>query len=226
MGPGSTLTIEAVLQEFLAEQAARLSHERAAEYRGIVELLKGFLDGYWPGHDQAEYNRVSAAGGSFCTSFGPDEMLEAYGEFLGYYMTRKVIAGKETLRLAGTVTKKLAAWLAGKGYVRDADDAQERAKRAAKELPAFAEAEKILREYVEADPPGRCSEEIEDHFSVTHLQPGKVWLAPLTGSPDMVGPIRIPEIVSQILQENWDIGGVVGRNREGWIFLEVWNISG
>jgi hypothetical protein len=35
---------------------------------------------------------------------------------LGYFMVRKVIAGPSLLRTAGTVTKKLAAWLAAQGY--------------------------------------------------------------------------------------------------------------
>jgi hypothetical protein len=32
-------------------------------------------------------------------------------------MVSKVICGKELLRAAGTVIKKLAAWLAEKGYI-------------------------------------------------------------------------------------------------------------
>jgi len=42
--------------------------------------------------------------------------------------TRKVMCGKETMKAAGTVTKKLAKWLDEKGYVGDTSDAQERAQ--------------------------------------------------------------------------------------------------
>ncbi len=225
MEPTPLRTIEAVLDEFLTEQRSRLSPKRATDYEDIIELLKRFLNGYWPGHDQAEYDRTTAAGGSFCTSFGPEEMLEAYGEFLGYYMTHKVIAGKETLRLAGTVTKKLAAWLAEKEYVEDVEEAHERAKEAVRELPVATDALEILRNHVEKQPPRKCSEEIQDHFTVAHVQPGRLWLTPLTERPDIIGPIPIPEEASRLLQEHWDIGGSVGRTRQGWVLLEVWNIS-
>lgn len=218
-------TIEAVLNEFLTEQRRRLSPTRATDYEDVIELLRNFLNGYWPGHGQAEYDRITAAGGTFCMSFGPEEMLEAYGEFLGYYMTHKVIAGKETLRLAGTVMKKLAAWLAEKGYVADVAEAHERAKHAVRELPAATEALEILRKHVEGQPPRKCTETIQDHFTVAHIQPGRLWLSPLTDSPDMIGPIAIPEEASRLLAEHWDMGGVVGRTRQGWVLLEAWNIS-
>ena len=48
-----------------------------------------------------------------------------YSEFLGYFMPRKVLCGKETIRAAGTVTKKLAKWLSEKGYVKDDEPDQE-----------------------------------------------------------------------------------------------------
>jgi hypothetical protein len=50
-------------------------------------------------------------------------------------MPRKVMFGKETMQAAGTVTKKLAKWLAAQGYLKDTEDAQERAGAAGKDLP-------------------------------------------------------------------------------------------
>ena len=225
MGAVPTPTIEVALQEFLEEQSTRLSHNRAAAYRGIIEVLQRFLEGYWPGHTQDECDRITAAGGSFCGTFCADDLLPAYGEFLGYYMTHKVIAGKETSRLAGTVTKKLAKWLVVKGYVNSAEHAIARAERAVRELPACAEAERVLAEFLETQTQKQCQDEIEDHFSITRVQPGKIWLAPLTEDPEKVGPIRIPVRVSRLIEEGWNIGGVVGRNRTVWVLLEIWNIS-
>ena len=45
------------------------------------------------------------------------------------------MCGKDLMQAAGTVTKKLAKWLAEKGYVEDTEDAQEQAGEAAKDLP-------------------------------------------------------------------------------------------
>lgn len=41
---------------------------------------------------------------AFVRLFGPDKIVEALGEFLDYSMIRKVMAGEELLRAAGTVT--------------------------------------------------------------------------------------------------------------------------
>lgn len=53
-------------------------------------------------------------------------------------MVRKVFAGRELLRTAATVSKKLATWLAAKGYATEEETAvaEERAVEAARELPA------------------------------------------------------------------------------------------
>ena len=45
-------------------------------------------------------------------------------------MPRKVMCGKDTMKAVGTVTKKLATWLAEKGYIEDATEAQEQAQAA------------------------------------------------------------------------------------------------
>jgi hypothetical protein len=58
----------------------------------------------------------------FCDIFGPEHILPNVGEFLNYFMIRKVMAGQDLLRASGTVTKKLAKWLAAKGYAT-ADEA-------------------------------------------------------------------------------------------------------
>ncbi len=54
---------------------------------------------------------------AFCHLFGPDEIPPHLGEFLGYFMVRKVSAGQELLKAAGTVTGKLARWLEQQAYI-------------------------------------------------------------------------------------------------------------
>ena len=87
----------------------------------------------------------------FCEVFGPEHILPNLGEFLDYFMIRKVIAGKATLRAAGTVTKKLAKWLSEKGYVKakDAEAAAERSGDAARELPEADELASLLHDFAE-----------------------------------------------------------------------------
>ena len=133
--PTADKTISQVLEEFLSDQEARISPKTLSKYEDIISLFQSYLESYWPGHDQEEYNRITGQGGTFCGTFGPEEIPGGYGEFLGYFMPHKVMCGKDTMKAAGTVTKKLAKWLAEKGYVEDTADAQERAQEALSHRP-------------------------------------------------------------------------------------------
>jgi len=111
-------TIDDVLTEFLAAQEQRLAARTFANYLAVVDLLRHCLNGY--GHqylDDDERVRFEQAfeGGdeeAFVHLFGPDKIADVLGEFLDYFMVRKVMGGEELLRAAGTVTKKLGKWMA------------------------------------------------------------------------------------------------------------------
>jgi hypothetical protein len=217
-------TLAQVFEEFLADQKARISHKTYLKYQNIISLYKSYLESYWPGHDQAEYNRITRAGGTFCGTFGPEEGTAGYSEFLGYFMPRKVMGGKETMQAAGTVTKKLAKWLTERGYIEDTKYAQERAAEAAKDLPNARKVLALLDASLE-ETPSRHGEQIEDHFWIEKIEPGKLWLKPLTVGDSVIGPVAVPSKVTQLCQPMWDIGGVVAKTAGGWRFVEVWNVS-
>jgi len=221
-------TIDEVFAEFLANQEARLSEKTLRKYEDILDLFRSCLESYWPGHSQEEYNRITAKGGTFCGSFGPEEITGGLGEFLGYFMPRKVVAGKETMKAAGTVTKKLVNWLAEKGYVRDEEAlamAEERAGEAARDLPAASELAELLEAYLDEHAPDHYSREIEDHFTVTRIEPGKLWLEPFSSGDRQIGPVPVPHEVSRQCQKGWDISGVAVKTSKGWRLLEVWNVT-
>ncbi|MFO7907806.1 MAG: hypothetical protein ACQESR_15185 [Planctomycetota bacterium] len=218
-------TISQVFEEFLSDQESRLSPKTFSNYEDIISLFESYLESYWPGHDQEEYDRVTDQGGTFCDTFGPEDIATGYAEFLGYFMPHKVMCGKETMKASGTVTKKLAKWLAEKGYVEDASGPQERAEEAARDLPAAQDVLDLLEQYVDEHAPHAYQEEIEDHFSIDKIKPGKLWLEPFTALDKVIGPVPVPEEVTEICQPMWEIGGVVVRTSRGWRFLEVWNVS-
>jgi len=220
-----TKTISEVFEAFLAEQKARISHKTYLKYEGIIGLYRAYLESYWPGHQQAEYDRVTNARGTFCGPFGPEEATAGYSAFLGYFMPRKVMCGKDTMQAAGTVTKKLAKWLAGKGYIEETEDDQERAGEAARDLPKARKVLDLLDAYVDEPAAARHDGEIEDHFWIDRIEPGKLWLEPLTSGGSVIGPVPVPEKVTQLCRPMWDIGGVVARTARGWRLVEVWNVS-
>lgn len=223
-------TIDEVLCEFLADQRKRLKHGTYRQYEDIVDLFRSYLEHYWPGRDDA-YDEVTEAGGSYCGTFGPEEISCNYHEFLGYFMPRKVVCGAGLLQAAGRVTRKLARWLEEKGYDADTEDAQELARQATRELP---EAERVtqLLDHLSLggfggwDGDGEVTDEIEDHFTIVRVRPGKLWLEPLLEyGGRTIGPIPVPAAVTERCREGWDIGGILGKTRSGWGFVEVWNVT-
>ena len=219
-----TKTISQVFEEFLADQKDRISQKTFQKYQSIVSLYGSYLERYWPAHND-DYDKITKAGGTFCGTFGPEYTTDGYSEFLGYFMPRKVMCGKDTMQAAGTVTKKLAKWLAEKGYVKDTEDAQERAGEAAKDLPNATEVLDLLNAYCDENAPLKHDSKIEDHFWIEKIDPGKLWLNPLTASNSVIGPIPVPKKVTALCEPGWDIGGVVAKVGKDWRLVEVWNVS-
>lgn len=225
-------TIAEVLAGFLAEQQQRLAPKTFTDYRGVVELLQHFLDseGYLSlgKADEKRFWRLYNAKGDehreFCEIFGPEHILPHIGGFLDWFIPRKVVAGKDFLRTAGTVTKRLGAWLAAKGHAEaeDAEEAMEDGARAARNLPKAAELASLLHRFVEDQEREDADQGMEDHFTLSRVERGRIWLRGM-GRPE-VGPIAVPEEISARCRAGWSISGVVGKVRGRWRLVEVWNV--
>jgi len=234
MGTGMTKpTIAVALAQFLDEQGRRLSPKTAAQYRDVVELLQHHLNGYaylsLDELDAKRFERLQRATGDvqreFCQVFGPEHILPNVGELLGYFMVRKVIASRALLRAAGTVTKRLAAWLAEQGYA-DAEDvevATERGAQAARELPKADALASRLQAFAEGRANRDAADQIEDQFEITRVEPGRIWLAGLLDGRER-GPIQLPEELSRGCQIGWTISGVIGQVGRRWQLIEAWNV--
>jgi hypothetical protein len=225
-------TIAAVLAEFLDEQRQRLSPKTFVQYQDVVELLQHSLNGYayltLSKLDAKRFDRRFHALGDapqeFCQIFGPEYILPNVGEFLSYFMVRKVVAGPALLRTAGTVTKKLAAWLAAKGYADAAtmELATEQGAAAARDLPKADALAVALQAFAEEQDWGEVAERLEDHFQITRVEPGGIWLAGLDGRE--WGPLPLPGMLSHQCPVGWTIAGVIGRVGRRWQLLEAWNV--
>jgi len=226
-------TIAEALAQFLAEQKQRLAPKTFAQYERVIELLQDSLNRYaYQSLDEAQselfdglYNAKGDDHREFCEIFGPEHILPNVGEFLGYFMVRKVIAGKDLLRAAGTVTKKLARWLADKGYAQpeEVEDAEERGASAAKDLPEAEELASRLRDFADRQKRGGESNEVEDQFLITHVEGGEIWLEGMLDGREL-GPIALPGDLPHRCKVGWTVSGVVGRVRNKWALVEVWNV--
>lgn len=197
-------TIEHALAQFLAEQRARLKLRTVAKYEAVIELLQDHLNGYaYTTLSPAEaalfrthFNATGSAHREFSQLFGPAKSCEQLSSFLGYFMIRKVLAGEELKRAAGTVTKKLAQWLPAHGYI--ADEGGRQGAAAARDLPNAERAAPILSAAADdlAIDPHRLDDEAYqefDHYTIAKVAPGRLWLRVFTGGSErLLGPIPAP----------------------------------
>jgi hypothetical protein len=96
-------TIQDLLARFLADQRARLAPRTYRNYEYVVEPLSHCLNAYaYQGLNELDRKRWEKAFDAddeeaFCRIFGAGHIVENLGEFLGYFMVRKVIAGQELI---------------------------------------------------------------------------------------------------------------------------------
>ncbi len=227
------MTIRQVLTAFLDAQKSRLSAKTFNLYRNSIQLLMLSIDSYGSnGLDQADIElfeehcgKVPADQQNFCDFFGPQRIVSNVSEFLNYFMVRKVVAGRDQMRAAGTVTKKLLKWLSTQGCVvtEETEGAVERAGAAARDLPLAQELGDLLRMHAENQAYDVGDGDVEDHFEFVRVEPGKLWLE---GSLELgpFGPIRLPAYLTERIELTWRVSGVIGRRRGRWHLLDVWNV--
>jgi hypothetical protein len=226
--PAPKKVISQLVDKFLSDQKIRLSPKTFAKYKTIIDLFRTYLECYGPDHYRDEHPHefgVTDSGDDYRRLYSPEEITRGYSEFLGYFMPHEIRCGKETMKDAGTVMKKFAKWLAENGYVEETSGAQAQAKQAAKDLPAAQDMLKLLNDYVSTIAPDDQQGEIGDHFWIKRIEPGQLWLKPLSMYDEVIGPVPVPHQVTQICDKKWGIGGVVMKTSRGWRFLEVWNVT-
>lgn len=224
----NTATIDEALDRFLADERARLSDKTFRRYQDVVELLRHSLDGYAHSSlDENERRRWEAEfeareEGAFCRLFGPEKIPGHLGEFLGYFMVRKVFAGQELLKASGTVTGKLVRWLSQHRYIDDqsAEDASGRAREASRDLPIAERLGMMLHDVAAGAPninPEQVADQdwVENHLQITDVQPGKIWFE------DGIGPITVPRKASDLARPGWSMHITAARTADTWHLLEV-----
>lgn len=224
--------ISAVLAGYLADEKTRLAAKTYGLHADVIELLQHSLNGYAASSlDKGEYelweelfNSEGEQHREFCEIFGPEHILPHIGEFLSYFMVSKVMASQDLLRASGTVTKKLAKWLAGNGYVtaEEIKDTMERSADAARDLPRAEKLSALLYEFTS----NRYSAEdtdIEDRFEIMRVEPGKLWLEGFEDSRPL-GPISLPVEATKLCRVGWTIAGAVRETGRKCVLVEAWKV--
>ncbi len=224
----ATVTIDEALEAFLQEQRERLSPRTMRTYDEVVFLLRSSLNSYaYDSLDELEQScwRKAFDDGdeeAFTKLFGPDKIVGHLGEFLGYFMIRKVMAGEELLRASGTVAKKLASWLREQGYITDAQrkEAAERGADAAHDLPKADRLGQLLQLELAKTPrvdPDEVPDKqwVEDFLAIERVEPGALWFE------GGIGPVPVSREASDLAQVGWGVNIVLAQLRGKWRIVEL-----
>lgn len=229
---GHKPTISEVLAEYLRAEKSRLAPKTYARYANVIELFTHSLNSYAANSlnqfERARFDKHFDAEGDqhreFCDIFGPEHILENVGEFLNYFMVRKVIVGTDTLRAAGAVMKKLAKWLVEQGYAKsdDANLAIEQGSDAVRDLPAAEKLTTILYDLTAGRHEPRDSD-IEGRFSITKVEPGRIWLQN-EDDGENYGPILLSEKATTLCRVGWIISGAVRKSGNRCVLVEAFQV--
>jgi hypothetical protein len=224
-------TIDTVLDAFLREQRLRLSDRTYRNYEDVIRLLRDSLDRYgYTSLSKAEAKRWQQAFDAgdeeaFCHLFGPEKIPPHLGEFLGYFMVRKVIAGQELLKAAGTVTGKLVRWLEKEAFIEPdaAAIAAERARDSARDLPVAERLGSLLQDVASKAPKIDVDDVddedwVEEQLMISEIEPGRIWFE------GDVGPFEVPKRASDLAQPGWMAFIVAARVKKRWHLLEVGSV--
>ena len=134
------------------------------------------------------------------------------------------MAGADTLRASGTVMKKLAKWLAEHDYVStdDAAFAVEQGTDAARDLPAAEKLSTLLYDLT-AGPHEPRDSDIEGRFSITKVEPGRIWLQD-DDDGENYGPILLTEQATKLCRVGWTISGAVRKSGNRCVLVEAFQV--
>lgn len=224
-------SIEAILKQFIKDTAAAKGISKA-DKRGATELFMDCMNGYAHqslSRDEEElfdqyYNLEGKDHKEFCQLFGPDKITENVGEFVGYFLIRKVMMPGDQMAEAATVVAELCKWLVEQNIVSttDARDAIEKAERAAQQLPRAEDANRIIWELSQKCP-HHAQEYIDfGYMTVTRIEKDAIWLEGDDGNE--IGPVALPRKATQLLQPDWKVNCALAKSRGKWYFAEVGNV--
>lgn len=221
-------TIQTVLDEFLADQRVRLKDRTYSGYESVIELFIHYLNDYaYMKADVAEkeYMQMYNEGKMFAKTFSIEKLTTSMiEEFLDYFMIRKVMASESYLKTAGTVMKKLVKWLGENEYTSKAESQVqlESVNELKKDLPQAERVSRLLYENRTGDT-GDFEEYEEDYYVVEKVEKGILWVENSL-DPDSLKPIVVPEEVSTICKEGWEMFLVIGLKNGKWYVLESGNV--
>jgi hypothetical protein len=226
-------TISEALDQFLAEQRARVKSPTYNSYADIAHLFTRCMNGYAHSSLDAEKRELfdhffglrGNAHREFCEIFGPAEIVNSISEFLYSFMIRKPVCGRETLKAAATVISKLVQWLETHDYIDSEHAASyaEQARQASKELPAIQELEDLLWQHADdsEEEETEYEETLDDQFTIIRVEQTRLHLEDTKGNTVF---LTLPGDITGICRVGWSVALEVGKTEDGWRIIEVGDV--
>ncbi len=222
-------TINQVLDEFLAEQEKRLAPRTYRQYENVIDLLRYCLEDYVVLTDKklekaVDKARDAGAEDAVCSLCPPREIAGCISEFLGWFMVRKVVAGQDLMRAAGTVTRRLGRWLYEHEYI-DIDDAEyfeEEGTQRGRALPKAKGLADRLAAWVENQPAVGSENTHESHFRIEAVTKRGWMVKDVMGH--LEGDVFVPSELRNPQQVGWEVSGIIAETPRGLRWVEVWNV--
>ena len=220
-------TIKQVFEEFLEEQQVRLKPRTYGGYEDAIYLFEQCLNSYayqyLDDKDSKLFDKLyNEKNKEFCELFGPDKIGSSeIGEFLDYFMIRKVMGSKELMKTVGRVMRKFVKWMNEKGYMNEGeyDTSAEIVDELKDELPEVVELSSVIYEYIQDNPPEEFSESVDGYFRVIKIEPRKLWLEDYLACGGTLGPVSVSTEISSMCKEGWVIYLELGKTSKGWQML-------
>ncbi|MCD4809622.1 MAG: hypothetical protein K8R17_06965 [Methanosarcinales archaeon] len=201
-------------------------------YENALYIFEQFLNGYAHQYlnekDSILFDKLhNEEHKEFCEIFGPGNIGPSeVGEFLDYFMIRKVIGSKELMKTVGRVIRKFVKWMNEKGHMPE-DEFETTAEivdELKDELPKVRELSGLIYCYIQDNPIDDFTEIVDGYFRVTKIEPRQLWLEGYVGSIGSVGPVSVSTEITSMCKIGWVINLELGKTGKSWKMLECGNV--
>lgn len=240
-------TISVTFNKFLEHKKNQVKKPTYNKYASIINLFEGFLNSYsynYLNEEDHEFfkTKFNEENEEFCEIFSIEKISTSQiEEFLGYFLIRKVIGDRSSIKYSGTVMRALTKWLKDNLYIEDKEYNYwlEVINEIKGKLTKALEVADILSEFVrnnrvEYNPfllgmdnnLDQYETTREAVFFVTKIEDEKLWVTDYSDSDKSLGlgPVIVPGKVGEMVSIDWQLYLVIGKKENEWHILESGNV--
>lgn len=215
------MTISAAIEDFFSQLKQNVSEKTYRQYESVMSYWVSFLAGYHP-EDLQAYDGPDEYGWKAYQLRAPAaKMMDYTGEFLAYFVPRKIHPSTTEATQINRGIKKLHKWMLSEGLL-NADAPVD--SEVGDDLAQCAKASDIMNQYG-AMMLGRpiTDQEEECQFIIDSVERDHINLNSFMDEKEYHRILTSPEAL-KILKEGWSFSGVLGKKDGKCYVMEVWTM--